>query len=203
MNLPVAEMPLPIRFRPPAPMSDDELLVFCERNDVLWIERETNGDIHIKPITGRLVSGISVDILVDLSQWSDSDGRGKVLSNIGFSLPDGSMLGAYIAWLHEDKWNRFTEEDRKGFPHWSPDFVVEIDGPFDEPGDRQQKVQKWLANGVELAWLIDPIEKSVTICRPGEDPEHLTHPTSVQGTGPSPASNWLFPEFGPKRPPIA
>lgn len=184
MNLPLVDMPLPIRFRPPAPMTDEELLVFCERNDVVWIEREANGDIHIKPIPGCLVSRISVAILVDVSRWSDSQGRGEVFSNIGFSLPDGSMLGASIAWLHKDKLNRFTEEDRKGFPHWSPDFVVEIDGPFDEPDERREKVQKWLANGVELIWLIDQKEKCVTIYRPGDEPEHLAHPTSVQGTGP-------------------
>jgi Uma2 family endonuclease len=184
MNLPIAEMPLPIRFRPPTPMTDDELLVFCERNDVLWIEREANGDIHIKPIPGCLVSATTLDILVHLSRWSDTDGRGEVFSNIGFSLPDGSMLGAYIACLHKDKVNRFTEEERRGFPRRSPDFVVEIVGPFDEPRERQEKVQKWLANGVELVWLIDPEEKSVTIYRPADEPEHLAHPTSIQGTGP-------------------
>ena len=129
MNLPVVEMPLPIRFRPPAPMTDEELLVFCERNDVLWIEREKDGDISIKPIPGCLVSGVSVDTMVDLSQWSDTSGRGEVLSNVGFCLPDGSMLGAYIAWLSNDKLSRFTEADRKGFPRVSPDFVVEIVGP--------------------------------------------------------------------------
>ena len=166
-------------------MTDEELLVFCERNEVLWIEREVNGDISIKPIPGCLVSGISADILVDLSQWSDRDGRGEVFSNTGFSLPDGSMLGASVAWLSNEKLSRFTEEDRKGFPHVSPDFVVEIVGPFDATGDRPEKVAKWLANGAQVAWLIDPKEKSVTIYRPGDQPAHLAHPTSVQGTGPT------------------
>jgi Uma2 family endonuclease len=184
MNLPVAEMPLPIRFRPPAPMTDDELLVFCERNEVVWIEREANGDISIKPIPGTLVGGIKTDVAFDLHVWSELAGRGEVPVGVGFTLPDGSMLGAYITWLSREKLDRFAEEDRKGFPHVSPDFVVEIDGPFDEPGERQEKVKKWLANGVELIWLIDPKEKAVTIYRPGAEPEHLDHPTSVQGTGP-------------------
>ena len=184
MNLPVVDMPLPIRFRPPAPLTDDELLVFCERNDVLWIEREADGDIQIRPIPGTLVGGIKTDVTLELHLWSESVGRGEVLSGVGFCLPDGSMLGASVAWLGNDKLSRFTEEDRKGFPHVSPDFVVEIDGPFGEPGERQQKVLKWLANGVELAWLIDAEEKSVTIYRPADQPEHLAHPTSVQGTGP-------------------
>jgi hypothetical protein len=45
-------------------------------------------------------------------------------------------------------------------------------------------MEQWIANGAEVAWLIDPIEKAVTIYRPGADPEHHDHPTSVQGTGP-------------------
>jgi Uma2 family endonuclease len=45
-------------------------------------------------------------------------------------------------------------------------------------------MHQWIVNGATVAWLIDPIEKTVTIYRPGEQPETLTHPTSVQGTGP-------------------
>jgi hypothetical protein len=42
----------------------------------------------------------------------------------------------------------------------------------------------WLANGAELAWLIDSQERAVTIYRVGQEPEHLVDPTSVQGDGP-------------------
>jgi Uma2 family endonuclease len=45
-------------------------------------------------------------------------------------------------------------------------------------------MEMWIANGAELAWLIDPERKSVAIYRPGESPEVLNEPTSVQGTGP-------------------
>ena len=110
MNLALGESELPVRLRFDRPMTDEELLVFCERNDVLWIEREANGEIYIKPIPGCLVSGISVAIAADLSRWSDSDGRGEVFSNIGFSHLDGSMLGASVAWLSNDKLSRFTED---------------------------------------------------------------------------------------------
>ena len=190
MNLPLVDMPLPIRFRPPAPMTDEELLVFCERNDVVWIEREANGDIHIEPIPGCLVSRISVAILVDFSRWSDLQGRGEVFSNIGFSLPDGSMLGASIAWLHKDKLNRFTEEDRKGFPHWSPDFVVEIDGPFDEPDERHEKVRKWLTNGVELVWLIGAEDRSAPFTAEATRPNTSSTPPQSKAPVLSLGLNW-------------
>ena len=42
----------------------------------------------------------------------------------------------------------------------------------------------WLENGAELAWLIDPQERAVTIYRPGQEPECLVDPSSVLGDGP-------------------
>jgi Uma2 family endonuclease len=62
--------------------------------------------------------------------------------------------------------------------------VIEFNGPWDEPGEMEAKMRQWIANGIEVGWLIDPIEKAVIIYRPGDQPEHLAHPTSVQGTGP-------------------
>jgi Uma2 family endonuclease len=45
-------------------------------------------------------------------------------------------------------------------------------------------MHQWIANGAQLAWLIDPQRKVVEIYRPGEEPEIHEHPTSVHGTGP-------------------
>ena len=42
----------------------------------------------------------------------------------------------------------------------------------------------WIANGVELVWLLDPQRKVVEIYRPGGEPEVHEQPSSVQGTGP-------------------
>jgi Uma2 family endonuclease len=165
-------------------MTDDELLVFSARNEILWVEREANGDIHIKPIAGCRISTINIHIISAFAEWTDTDGRGKALANAGFSLPDGSMRGAYVAWMHNDKWKHLSQREREGFAPICPDFVVEIVGSYDELPDLETKMEQWISNGVEVGWLIDPKEKCVTIYRPGEQPEHLAQPTSVQGTGP-------------------
>ena len=184
MNLPVVEMPLPIRFRPPAPMTDEELFLFSSCNEVVWIEREANGDIHIKPISSTLVGAVSADVSCDLSQWVEREGRGELLAGAGFFLADGSMLGPRIALVSPEKWATMARRETDGFARFAPDFVAEFNGPWDEPGEMDAKMWQWISNGVAVGWLIDPIEKAVTIYRPGEDPEHLAHPTSVQGTGP-------------------
>jgi Uma2 family endonuclease len=42
----------------------------------------------------------------------------------------------------------------------------------------------WIANGAQVAWLIDPERRVVAIYRPGESPEVLHEPSLVQGSGP-------------------
>jgi Uma2 family endonuclease len=42
-------------------------------------------------------------------------------------------------------------------------------------------MQEYLANGVRLGWLIDPIERVVYIYRPGEVVEHFEVPREVSG----------------------
>jgi Uma2 family endonuclease len=45
-------------------------------------------------------------------------------------------------------------------------------------------MEEYIANGVLLGWLIDPLERTVTIYRPGQEPEVLSNPTQVAGEGP-------------------
>lgn len=43
---------------------------------------------------------------------------------------------------------------------------------------------EWISSGAQLAWLVDPFEREVTIYRPGREPEILVRPDSVVGEGP-------------------
>jgi hypothetical protein len=45
-------------------------------------------------------------------------------------------------------------------------------------------MQAWIANGAALAWLIEPVERDVTVYRPGCDPEKIMRPDSIRGEGP-------------------
>jgi Uma2 family endonuclease len=64
-----------------------------------------------------------------------------------------------------------------------PDFIVELRSESDRLKPLREKMQMWIDNGVELAWLIDPQRRVVEIYRKGEEPEVHENPTSVQGTG--------------------
>jgi Uma2 family endonuclease len=44
-------------------------------------------------------------------------------------------------------------------------------------------MEQWIANGAQVAWLIDPERQVVAVYRPGDQPEAHHHPASVQGYG--------------------
>jgi len=184
MNFTLKEVPLPLRILPAKPMTDKQLLHFSELNEMLWIERDSSGWIHVKMMAGTRTALMSTKACSALARWAEQDGRGEVLSNAGFVLPDGSMLGARMAWMLNERWQSLTESERAGFAPRCPDFVIEILAPSDNREELEVKMNLWIANGAELAWLIDPQRKTVEIYRPGDSPEVLHEPSSVQGTGP-------------------
>jgi Uma2 family endonuclease len=59
------------------------------------------------------------------------------------------------------------------FPVFAPDFVIEVRPPGQRSRELREKMEEYVANGVLLAWLIDPVEPTVAIYRPGQVPQVL------------------------------
>jgi Uma2 family endonuclease len=185
MNLALSEIELPVRLRFERPMTDDELMRFCAVNDVLRVEREPNGEILVMTPANSKTSKINLRIGRLLDEWAEADGRGVATGpDGGYTLPDGSMRAPDAAWVERSRWEALTDAQQSSFAPVCPDFVIELRSPSDKLPAAKAKMEQWIANGAEVAWLIDPIEKAVTIYRPGDEPEHHVYPTSVQGTGP-------------------
>jgi Uma2 family endonuclease len=52
-----------------------------------------------------------------------------------------------------------------------PILAVEILSPNDTEEEVNEKVQEYLAVGVPLVWVVDPAFRTVTVYRPGAEPE--------------------------------
>jgi Uma2 family endonuclease len=185
MDFVVNGLELPVRITPAVPMSDDELMRFCAANGDLRVEREPNGELLVMTPAGGRTGNINIRISRFLDEWAEADGRGLAFdSSTGFTLPDGSMRAPDAAWVANRRWQKLSEKDQGRFAPICPDFVIELRSPSDSLTELRAKMNDWIANGAEVAWLIDPIEKSITVYRPGDSPEEHVNPSSVQGTGP-------------------
>jgi len=185
MVLALNEIAPPVRLVPDSPMSDEQFLRFCAANEPLRFERDANGEIIVMSPTGFEGSGIESEVYTELTIWARADGRGKAyVPTAGFKLRDSSVLAPDAAWVSWRRVNSVSPAEAKGFPSICPEFVIEVRSQSDRLRESKAKMEQWIANGAEVAWLIDPIERAVTVYRQGAEPEEYVNPSSVQGTGP-------------------
>lgn len=157
-------------------MSDAELAAFCRENPALRIERDTNGQLLLMPPThsdsGRINARINLEIGL---WWRQSPRSGEFFdSNTGFTLPDGSMRSPDASWVSAEKWNALTDDQRQNqFAPVCPEFVIELKSGSDVLPDLQRKMTDvWLANGTQLAFLLDAKAEISYIYRAGQpEPE--------------------------------
>jgi Uma2 family endonuclease len=184
MTSTLAGMRPPFRFRPETPMSDEDLIRFCAANDIARVEREVDGEILVMSPAGNRTGRRNAAIVSALDVWAQKDGRGYVFdSSTGFTLADGSMRSPDAAWVEAARWNALSKEDQNRFSPICPDFLIELRSASDDLSALEVKMERWIANGAQLTWLIDPERQVVAVYRPDEQPQVHHHPTSIAGNG--------------------
>jgi Uma2 family endonuclease len=147
-------------------MTDEEFLRFCLENPGLRIERNSNLEIVIMSPVSTLSGLHSSEIFGQLYQWNKRYGKGVVFdSSTGFTLPDRSVLSPDASYLSTAKWENLSDDDKNKFAPVCPEFVVDVRSKSDNVEDLMRKMNVWIENKSELAWLIDPIEKITYVFR--------------------------------------
>jgi Uma2 family endonuclease len=149
-------------------LSQAEFETFCAENPDLRVEREADGKILIMPPV-HLDSGFfEGELFGELRNFSKRDGRGQAFSpSTGFRLPDGSTRSPDASWVSYEQLDKLSPAERKSFASVVPEFVAEIRSDSDHLAHLKRKMAEvWIANGVQLAWLIDPTEKKSYVYHP-------------------------------------
>ena len=134
---------------------------------------------------GSIGSNHELYVAAQLSNWTDQSETGIAFApHGGFTLPDGSCLAPDGCWISLDRWNALTADQQDGFAKICPDFLMEVRSQSDNRTTLEAKMLTWLENGAQLAWLIDPIDATVTIYRPNEPTETLERPDLILGHAP-------------------
>jgi Uma2 family endonuclease len=166
-------------------LSDEEYWAFCEANQDLHVERTAEGEIVIMPPAGGESDNRNAKVIVRLGTWAEADGRGQAFaSSVQFFLPDGSGFSPDAAWVSNESLNRLTKAQRKKFLPLTPEFVIEVLSPSDSLKRAKAKMELWIKNGVQLAWLIDGDAETVYVYRRGHPVKTRRHLKEIAGEGP-------------------
>jgi Uma2 family endonuclease len=165
--------------------SDAAYLAFCRANPDLRVERTAEGEILIVPPAGFESSYRSLEVAAQLREWTEKDGRGKASdSSAQFMLDDGSALSPDAAWVSTSALRTLSRQKRKEFLPLCPEFIVEVKSPSDRLKKAKEKMEQWIANGTQLAWLIDGDAQTVYVYRKGHAPKTHRGIAKLAGEGP-------------------
>ncbi len=154
------------------PMTTEELLALPEDG----VDRELiRGQLREKPMTrrNRWHSRIEARIAQYLQNWLDTqpEPRGLIVSGeAGFRLrrdPD-STVGIDVAYVSAEV--AAFNADAVYFDG-PPVLAVEILSPSDKQEEIDEKVELYLETGVAVIWIVNPRLKTISVYRPGADPE--------------------------------
>ncbi len=115
-----------------------------------------------------------------LGNWAEDYGGICAACDTGFTLADSSVRSPDASWFAEERLSPLTEIERRRFAPFCPEFLIEILSSSDRPTSLEAKMEMWLANGAQLAWMIDPFAATLSIYRPGKPVEVLTRPDWIE-----------------------
>ena len=165
-------------------LSEEQYLGFCAANPGLRCERTAEGEVIIVPPAGGEGAYRSMKAAAQLDQWAERAGTGLAFdSSVEFLLPDGSALSPDASWVSHQNLSRLNRQQRREFLRLTPEFVIEVMSPSDRLKPAKAKMERWISNGVPLAWLIDGDNETVYVYRKGRNPVTRRKLQELSGEG--------------------
>src|SRR5579884_1369836 len=171
----------------PSDADDPEMLFerVCAEFENVKIEQDEEGNIYIMAPAGAESSDRNTELTMQLRLWAKQDGRGRAFGpDVEFIFPNHSKRGPDAAWIRNEKLIALSRNERRKFAHVIPDFVVELKSPSDRISKLQEKMIEYRRNGVELGWLIDPDQRTVSIYRAREEAAEVFQGERLPADGP-------------------
>jgi len=163
-------------------LTDDQLLRLFRDNDKFRFEMSAAGELIIMAPTSPSTDERNVAIITALRNWAKQDGTGHSFGNNAmFTLPNGAKRCPDASWIPNNRWDRFTQEEKEGLTRICPDFVVELRSKSDRLNRPEEKMDEYIANGARLGWLLDPLRNCATIYRPSQPPQEIEEPAIISG----------------------
>ena len=145
-----------------------------------YLELTAEGELVINPMV-NLHGGIAeAEGIGSLVIWTREHGGLALSSRTIVRLPDGTRAEPDLSWLSPEQ----VAELGPVLPRTvivCPAFVGEIMSETDRLPPLLRKMERYMANGAQLGWLIDPYRRRVYVYRPGVEVEVLEDPETISG----------------------
>ena len=163
-------------------LSDEQFENVCRKHPDLQFELSAKGELIIMPPTLPDTGWKNSRLITRTDIWSLETKNGIVFdSSTIFTLENGAKRSPDVAWITLEKWNSFSDSEKKKVSKITPDFVIELRSSTDSVKTLQAKMREYIENGVRLGWLIDPDHKKVHIYRANGEFEVLQNPEMLDG----------------------
>ena len=162
------------------PVTPEQFEEFCRKYRKLRLELTSTGEVIVMPPTGSETGRLNFNLIGQLEAWFRQHRLGVCFgNNAGFALPNGAIRSPDASWVSREKWDRLTDQQKKRFAPWCPDFVVELSSPSDRLSEVRNKMVEYMETGASLGWLVDPNKRRVYVYRPNEEVIILDNPASI------------------------
>lgn len=162
--------------------TDEQFYRLCLANPDRQFERTAKGELIIISPVGGVSGNREANLITEVSLWNRQTGLGYVFSSSTiFRLPKGGDRSPDVAWIKRERWEALTLEEQEKFPPLCPDFVIELQSRTDSLETLQEKMQEYLASGLQLGWLINPQQNQVEIYRSKQPVEAIPFPVELSG----------------------
>ena len=163
-------------------ITDEQLIRISSDNGDLRLEITAKGELVVMPPAVSETGWLENELCFQLTLWAHQDGTGITFGpSAGFRLPNGAVRAPDASWMPRERWQALTEDERKTFAHFCPDFVLGLRSQSDTLVSIQEKMDEYMESGARLGWLVDPFQKRVHVYRPGTAVEVLQNPATVSG----------------------
>ena len=146
-----------------------------------YLELTDTGELVINPMVNLDSAIAESESIIDLGIWARENGGRALGSRAIVRLPDGARCEPDLCWLSPAQVAELGPVRSDRAITICPVFVAEIMSASDRLPPLQRKMERYVANGALLGWLIDPYRRRVYIYRPGLPVEALDDPETVSG----------------------
>jgi Uma2 family endonuclease len=160
-------------------LTADDLLAMPEDGNRYELMR---GELVSTPMSSYESSDIAAGIVTALRIFAHAGKLGRVAGADGAFILQRNPYTVRIPDVSFVRMDRLPPpEQRRRFLELAPDLAVEVVSPSDSANDVQEKVREYLDYGVQLIWVVHPLQRTVTVYRPDRSAHVLYDEDALDG----------------------